>query len=471
MIKKLFLESNFLFFLRKQNFSLVVALVLLFILTIAGCESKIEDLIGMGTSEESVVEEEIDAVVESTNVEKKFSKIEEKTLLLEDPEIEKTILKKDELRVGLLLPLSGSDSFLGNALLKSAQMAIFDNKNDEIYLYPLDTKGNPQGARKAAEKAIEHDVHIIIGPVFSNSVFAISKIMKERNIPIIALSTDKKVSGDGVYLMGFMPDDPINTVVAYAADQGCKDLGAVIPNNNYGKIVYQILEESSAINNISFIKKIFIDPQSKDFSEEIKKFSNYPLRHAALLERRKELIDQEDEYSKKALSRLENIDTLGDPPFNCVFLPFGGRVLKTVATLLAFYDVDPKKIKFLGTMQWADVSLGTEPPLLGGWFAAPELKRWSKFVSRYKDYFNETPLRLSSIVYDSISLIFHLYKDESDKESFPSSNLANQNGFSGLDGIFRFTSEGITERNLAILEVQRGNLKVIQKPDTAFNKD
>ena len=81
---------------------------------------------------------------------------------MEDPEIEKTILKKDELRVGLLLPLSGSDSFLGNALLKSAQMAIFDNKNDEIYLYPLDTKGNPQGARKAAKKAIEHDVHIII---------------------------------------------------------------------------------------------------------------------------------------------------------------------------------------------------------------------------------------------------------------------------------------------------------------------
>ena len=132
MIKKLFLESNFLFFLRKQNFSLVVALVLFFILTIAGCESKIEDLIGMGTSEESVVDEETDAVVESTNVEKKFSKIEEKTLLLEDPEIEKTILKKDELRVGLLLPLSGSDSFLGNALLKSAQMALFDNKNDEI---------------------------------------------------------------------------------------------------------------------------------------------------------------------------------------------------------------------------------------------------------------------------------------------------------------------------------------------------
>ncbi|SVB77874.1 uncharacterized protein METZ01_LOCUS230728, partial [marine metagenome] len=285
MIKKLFLESNFLFFLRKQNFSLVVALVLFFVLTIAGCESKIEDLIGMETSEESVVDEETDAVVESTNVEKKFSKIEEKTLLLEDPEIEKTILKKDELRVGLLLPLSGSDSFLGNALLKSAQMAIFDNKNDEIYLYPLDTKGNPQGARKAAEKAIEHDVHIIIGPVFSNSVFAISEIMKERNIPIIALSTDKKVSGDGVYLMGFMPDDPINTIVAYAADQGCKDLGAVIPNNNYGKVVYQILEESSATNNISFTKKIFIDPQSKDFSEEIKKFSNYPLRHAALLER------------------------------------------------------------------------------------------------------------------------------------------------------------------------------------------
>ena len=72
---------------------------------------------------------------------------------------------------------------------------------------------------------------------------------------------------------------------------------------------------------------------------------------------------------------------------------------------------------------------------------------------------------------DEYNNIFHLYKNDSDKESFPSSNLTNQKGFSGLDGIFRFTSEGITERKLAILQVQRGNLKVIQKSDTAFNKD
>ena len=114
------------------------------------------------------------------------------------------------------------------------------------------------------------------------------------------------------------------------------------------------------------------------------------------------MIGKEDEYSKKALSRLENIDTLGDPPFNCVFLPFGGRILKTVATLLAFYDVDPKKVQFLGTMQWADVSLGTEPPLLGGWFAAPEFKKWSKFSDRYEKYFNENPVRLSSVIYLSL---------------------------------------------------------------------
>ena len=469
MTKKIVSESRSLFFFRKQGFVLTIFLALFFILTIAGCESTIEDLIE--TSGDSVSDEERDVEVEVTRPEEKMAKIEQKTILSEEVEIKKTVSKKDEFRVGLLLPLSGSDSALGNALLKSAQMAVFDNKNDEIYLYPFDTEGTPQGSRRAAEKAIAHDVQIIIGPIFSNSVFAISKIVKEQNIPVISLSTDRNVSGEGVYLMGFIPDDPINTVITYAADQGCKDLGAVIPNNNYGKIVYQVLEQSSILNNISFVKKIFINPQSKDFSEEIKKFSNYAQRHENLLEKRKELIDQEDEYSKKALSRLENIDTLGEPPFNCVFLPFGGRILKTVATLLAFYDIDPKEVKFLGTMQWADFSPGTEPSLLGGWFASPELKRWSKFADRYEHYFNEAPLRLSSVVYDSISLIFHLYNDDSNKKYFSSSGLTNQQGFSGLDGIFRFTSEGITERKLAILEVQRGKFKLIKKPDTAFNTE
>ena len=157
---------------------------------------------------------------------------------------------------------------------------------------------------------------------------------------------------------------------------------------------------------------------------------------------------------------------MGDPPFNCVFLPFGGRILKTVATLLAFYDVDPKKVQFLGTMQWADVSLGTEPPLLGGWFAAPEFKKWSKFSDRYEKYFNENPVRLSSVIYDSISLIFHLYGNNSDISSI---DLVDQKGFSGLDGIFRFTSDGTTERKLAILEVQRSKFKIVKKPDTVFD--
>ena len=456
---------SFLFF-RRLRFLLAI----LFIFTIAGCEAKIEDL--METFEGDVVDGSADTEVSSQ--EKKIAKKEEKIDTVEGGiisseeivEIEKSISKEGKLKIGLLLPLSGPDSLLGNALLKSAQMAVFDNKNDDIYLYPFDTTGTPQGSRKAVEKAISNDVSIIIGPVFSNSVFAITEIVQESGIPVISLSTDKKVSGNGIYLMGFMPDDPINAIISYAASQGCKDLGAVIPNNNYGKIVYQILEQSSIENNISFVKKIFINPQSEDFSEEIKKFANYPKRHADLLERREELIGKEDEYSKKALSRLENIDTLGDPPFNCVFLPFGGRILKTVATLLAFYDVDPKKVQFLGTMQWADVSLGTEPPLLGGWFAAPEFKKWSKFSDRYEKYFNENPVRLSSVIYDSISLIFHLYGNNSDISSI---DLVDKKGFSGLDGIFRFTSDGTTERKLAILEVQRSKFKIVKKPDTVFD--
>ena len=43
-----------------------------------------------------------------------------------------------------------------------------------------------------------------------------------------------------------------------------------------------------------------------------------------------------------------------------------------------------------------------------------------------------------------------------------------RNGFAGLDGIFRFKSNGIAERGLAVLEMRRGRFQIISPAPEFF---
>ena len=55
--------------------------------------------------------------------------------------------KPPEIKVGLLLPLSGPAEAIGRDMLDAAQMALFDVGDNKLVLLPRDTAGTP--ARRA----------------------------------------------------------------------------------------------------------------------------------------------------------------------------------------------------------------------------------------------------------------------------------------------------------------------------------
>ena len=67
-------------------------------------------------------------------------------------------ISKSPIKVGLLLPLSGSGSKTGNAMLNAAMMAVFDIADSRLQLVPRDTKGLAENAAFAAETA-PYDFH------------------------------------------------------------------------------------------------------------------------------------------------------------------------------------------------------------------------------------------------------------------------------------------------------------------------
>jgi hypothetical protein len=165
-----------------------------------------------------------------------------------------------------------------------------------------------------------------------------------------------------------------------------------------------------------------------------------------------------------ALTRSE---TLGDIPYDAVFMPEGGLALRKLAPLLPYFDVDPKLVKFIGSGLWDDPALSQEPPLHGGWYAAPDPQLWAGYQTRYEQTFSRAAPRLSSISYDAVSLAIRLAVINP-IDPFSRTWLTDPNGFVGIDGIFRLTQNGLNERGLAVQEITAKTPRMVDPSPKSF---
>ncbi|MEE8535416.1 MAG: penicillin-binding protein activator, partial [Kiloniellales bacterium] len=337
------------------------------------------------------------------------------------------------IKVGLLLPLSGRHARLGEALLNAAQLALFDVADQRFTLVVRDTRGTPEGAAAATRAVLAEGSRLILGPLFASSVQAMAETARGLGVSVIAFSNDRTVAGGGVLIMGLAPGLQIARLISYASRQGLTRFAVLAPETPYGKAVVDAMQDAVFQNRAELVRLAFYDPEAADLSNEVRFLADYEARQAELLEQRELLAARSDEASKLALERLETLDTFSAPDFEAVVLPEGGKRLLSVAPLLAYFDVDPREVRFLGTAAWEDPELGREPTLRGGWFTAPSPELWSSFRTRYQTTFGTEPPRLASLAYDATALAAVLARRaiEADRvPDFGQSVLTQPAGFS-----------------------------------------
>lgn len=378
-----------------------------------------------------------------------------------------------EARVALLLPLSGRHAKLGEALLNAAQLALFDIADERFALIIKDTGGTPLGAQNATREAIAEGATLILGPLFATSVSAMADQARLSGVNVISFSNDRTVAGGGVFVMGLDPAEQVARVVDYASQQGNRRFAILSPATAYGNAVLNAFRDSVLRNGAEIAQVTTFDPTRGDSSAEVRVLADYDRRHQELLKERARLEALDDEASKRTLKELEKLDTLSGPEFDAVMLPAGGRSLLALAPLLPYYDVDPGEVRFLGTGLWDDRKLGTEPALLGGWFAAPPPHLWQGFRERYLESFGGEPPRLASLAYDATALAAVLAGRAiaaGQSRAFDGTDITQPSGFSGVDGIFRFRPDGVNERGLAILEMQRNRFRLLDPAPESFDR-
>ncbi|HWF65019.1 MAG TPA: penicillin-binding protein activator [Rhizomicrobium sp.] len=334
-------------------------------------------------------------------------------------------------RVGIILPFSSGTQAtrtLATAMLKSAELALFDSGNRNLLLMTAD-EGTPDQAGAAARKLLGQGAEIIVGPLFGPSVATVAPIARDRGVPVLAFSTERSVAGNGVYLLSFLPQNEVRRIVSFASSQGKRNFAAMVPQTAYGEVVANAFNDavkSAGATNV-----------------DVERFTP----------------DSSAVMAPSATIAKSNADA--------VLLAQGGGVLRAIAPSLAFNGLDPAKVKLLGTGLWDDPALTREQTLQGGWFAAPEPDADGAFTGKYKTIYGSEPPQLASLAYDAISLVALLSKGQPYRRFTPAA-LMDPNGFSGVDGIFRFNADGTSERGLAILEVQPDGFHVVNPAPKTF---
>jgi len=345
---------------------------------------------------------------------------------------------KPSVKVAVLLPLTGSNSqSVAKALKQAGELALFDFDNPNVELVPKDTHGTPEGAKSAARDAVKEGAELIIGPLFANEVTAAAPEAKAGNIPMIAFSSDRKVAGNGVYLLSFLAGSDVPRIVSYAVTQQKTRFAALIPQTEYGRLVEQ-----------SFLAA------TKQIGAQIVAVKSYP---------------QDANGMVAPVREIAALVKKGEPPqFDALFMPAAADTLPALAPLLPYAEIDTKTIKVIGSSGWDYTGVGKEQALIGAWFTAPDPKGWTDFTKRYVETYGDVPPRLATLAYDAVSLAISLSNNPQGSRFTPST-LTRASGFAGVDGLFRLRPDGTSERGFAVLEVQRYGNQVIEAAPASFS--
>ena len=101
---------------------------------------------------------------------------------------------------------------------------------------------------------------------------------------------------------------------------------------------------------------------------------------------------------------------------------------------------DARPVRLLGSGLWDVPDIGSEPALVGGWFASSPPEARQDFERRFNATYGHNPPRLASLGYDAAALAAVLARGQAG-EPFSQQAILNPSGFTGVDGLFRFTPE------------------------------
>lgn len=321
-------------------------------------------------------------------------------------------------RAGILLPLSGAQAGLGQALLDAARQALGEAELSPLVLVPQDTAPDPA---LAARHAAEIGCGLLIGPIASDESRA-AVAAAER--PTLSLSNDLAIARPDLWPLGIAPETQVQRVLPLAATMGRTRFGLLVPDDAYGNRLLRGAESALAGRPGAAVVTTIVHPSGGPLPADL-------------------------------ASRLETVDAL--------LVGAGGPIPNEAARLIAGTAASSR---LLGTLQWLrEPDPSGAPAPAGAWIAVADPSAGSSFAARYRRLFGRSADSLVLLMADAVGVAAAAAR----QGSFALPILTRPQGFTGRLGGFRLLPGGRVERLLAVAETRaNGALDIVDPAPETF---
>lgn len=330
-------------------------------------------------------------------------------------------------RVALLVPTSGSNGNVGQAIANATTMALLDTNANNLRITTYDTTA---GVQQAAKQAVKEGNKLILGPLLGSQIPAVVAEARPASVPVISFSNDTTVSGADVFVMGHIPEQSIMRTIQHARSKGLQNFAILSPGGEYG-------ERAEAAMKLAITT----------FGGKVVHTERYSRGNTSIV------------------SAAQRLKAKGG--FDAVLIAEGARLAIQAAGVLKPGGAGSTRL--LGTeLLSGESSIAKASAMRGTWFSAVSDSRYKRFVDSYEARFGSQPYRVATLGYDAVLLTLRVARDWKVGRPFPTRNLRSTDGFLGLDGAFRFQQSGVVERAMEVREVRGSEVVVVDQAPARF---
>jgi branched-chain amino acid transport system substrate-binding protein len=341
--------------------------------------------------------------------------------------------KQGTIKIGLITPLSGDLANYGIGTKNAAQMALdeINQKNEKFELIVEDSPCNANSAITAVNKLINIDkVDVLMGPMCSSELLAISPIANSDKIVVISSSTTSPdITGAGDYVFRNVASDDLRAKVFARYifnDKSIKEIAIIYENDDAG-VGYKeaFVKEYEKLGGKISIAEVY-DKGASDLRTQLTKIKavnsssilmlSYPSETGIILKQSKELGIESNFF--------EGFEIMMDPQVAQI----AGDAVNGVVYIQS---------------------------------ASTDNQLNEKFKKDYKAKYGAEPPYYAVEAYDIIKIYDSVIKDKKDLETIKS-NLYTLKDFQGASGIITFDENGDVVKPFEIGQVQNGSLTPIK---------
>jgi hypothetical protein len=248
----------------------------------------------------------------------------------------------------LLLPMSGSNGFLGQDMVNVCLLSLDNNNSSNITFHVVDS-ADPSLDKFSLSRRFPN-LRAIIGPVFAQEAKQYGALFP--NIPLLSLSSDPNVNSNHVFACGPSHRDEIHTLFTQMNNQDITGALVILPEGSRGDQILDIILDE-------------LKGSEENDSLEIIRYTSISQKAAT-------------KYAKNS----------------------GKKVIFVIDHILNLQKLSDKYVLTLSS-----VALSNREVWNGVFFAYCEVEKQQKFIPEYRNAFGGSPTPLAMVFHDLFSCL------------------------------------------------------------------